>query len=131
MNRDIKFRAWDDGVMIYSDSFNSDQHSDYAYLSKFFESIREDAIIMQFTQMADRSGKDIYEGDILTFDCDEPRFNYPCFEVVLYRHGNYVGLGIDKEKNLFAAPFRLPYCLILGNIYENPELLTPKTADNG
>jgi uncharacterized phage protein (TIGR01671 family) len=61
--KQLKFRAWDDGKMIYSDSFNSDQHSHYACLSKFFESIRKDSIMMQSTGLTDKNGVNIYEGD--------------------------------------------------------------------
>lgn len=59
----LKFRAWDDGVMIYSDSFSCDQYVDYAWLCKFFESIRSDAIIMQWTGLTDKDGVNVYEGD--------------------------------------------------------------------
>ncbi|MDX1428508.1 MAG: YopX family protein, partial [Salegentibacter mishustinae] len=55
--RIIKFRAWDDGKMVYQTGALVD-------LRRFFRVIREDAILMQFTGEKDERGNDIYEGDI-------------------------------------------------------------------
>lgn len=66
MNREIKFRAFDDGVMIYS--HNNEINTDYFQLSWFFNKIREDAIVMQFTGLTDKNGKEIYEGDKILCD---------------------------------------------------------------
>ena len=57
MSREIKFRAWDDGKMLFSPI-----NSNYG-LSRFLGYIREDAILEQFTGLKDKSGVDIYESD--------------------------------------------------------------------
>jgi hypothetical protein len=59
----IKFRAFDDGKMIYS--HNNMENDDFYQLSWFFKAIREDAIIMQFTGLLDKNGVEIYEHDKL------------------------------------------------------------------
>ena len=75
--REIKFRAWiaKDNEMQYGVSLNSlGQHAQQG----------EDAIIMQYTGLKDKNGKEIYEGDILEWTEDrnikcEVKYNAPSF----------------------------------------------------
>ena len=71
MNREIKFRAFDDGKML-----SMPINSNYG-ISRFFGILREDAVIMQFTGLKDKNGKEIYEGDKVQHDA----WDYP-FEVI-------------------------------------------------
>lgn len=57
--RELKFRAWDLKVMI-----TMPLNTNYG-LSRFFGILSDDAKIMQFTGLCDKSGKEIYEGDLL------------------------------------------------------------------
>lgn len=134
----IKFRAFDDGKMLYS--HNNITNTSNFQNKWFFERIREDAIVMQYTGLEDSHGKEIYEGDILREipKNDWEKLNYSCFEVFfhdgdcntdynigfsmnrMYNHGSICG-GI-------ILPFkpRVVSCMIIiGNIYENPNLLNP------
>jgi len=51
IQREIKFRAFDDGKML-----SMPINSNYG-ISRFFGILREDAVIMQFTGMLDCDGK--------------------------------------------------------------------------
>jgi uncharacterized phage protein (TIGR01671 family) len=63
MQREIKFRAFSDGKMIYQNqSILTDNIDQLLY---FFKNIRKDAMIMQFTGLRDRNGKEIYENDVV------------------------------------------------------------------
>lgn len=61
IQREIKFRAFDDGKML-----SMPINSNYG-ISRFFGILREDAVIMQFTGMLDCDGKEIYEGDKVAY----------------------------------------------------------------
>lgn len=70
--REIKFRAWDDGRMFQVKDGSDPQCSEYELLRKLFGMIREDAIVMQFTGLLDKNGREIYEGDHVKISYDIP-----------------------------------------------------------
>lgn len=129
--REIKFRAWDSdfGTMVYEftkdgyivDMQNGqlkvgsvDGNNDYFQLE-----------VMQFTGLLDKNGKEIYEGDIIAWDF-EYDFDYDGDMPIVKR-----SVGKAEIKDIFDA-HRVNWaaqeskgCEVIGNIYENPELLEP------
>lgn len=76
-------------------------------------------IVMQFTGLLDKNGKEIYEGDILKYKfsvlsgIDEVIFTDGAF---ILKNDYIAETGLRTVKNVS------DYCEVIGNIYENPEL---------
>jgi uncharacterized phage protein (TIGR01671 family) len=109
MNREIKFRAWDCHAnrMIV---FENDTMWDTNWLLTCYA--------MQYTGLKDKNGKEIYEGDILG------RIGF--FHKVVINDGtNFYSYSVNNPQSIFILnKFSIDgYDEIIGNIYENPELL--------
>ena len=79
----------------------------------------EDVILMQSTGMVDRNGNIIFEGDIVKMAKDvysEPTY----YEVVRHRGGAY---RLESKQHGCELWLRHTDCEIVGNVYENRELL--------
>lgn len=80
-----------------------------------------DIELMQYTGLKDKNGKEIYEGDILRYD------NFRDWLISWHEAGFYLqnffrGMG---DADYFILTHDLAITReIIGNIYENPELLT-------
>lgn len=123
--RIIKFRSWDEENKKMGGCW---QLKDMPQLIMSCLSHNDSTIkIMQFAGLNDKNGNDIYEGDILKRSKEAK----PSFLVVIeFKHGMFG--GTTKPYNAhFIEMRRLPVCdhdgkgydEIIGNIYENPELL--------
>lgn len=107
--RTLKFRA-------YSKKLGMSEPTDFKTLVSTATDFNEFDVYMQFTGLVDRHGVEIYEGDIL---------NGTCMYKVRLAHGQWeiVVLGADKPwYQIFGNTHLLE---VVGNIYENPDLLTP------
>ena len=79
----------------------------------------EEIELMQSTDMVDRDGKIIFEGDVVKMAKDvysEPTY----YEVVRHRGGAY---RLDSKQHGCELWIRHADCVVVGNIYENKELL--------
>jgi uncharacterized phage protein (TIGR01671 family) len=134
--RQLKFRSFDDGKML-----TMPLNTNFG-ISRFFGMLRDDAIVMQFTGLKDANDKEVYEGDILREapKNDWEETNYSCFEVFfhdgdansdynigftmnrMHNHGSVCGGYIPSFK-----PKSLKKMCVIGNIYENSELLSERS----
>ena len=82
----------------------------------------EEIKLMQSTDMVDRDGKIIFEGDIVKMAKDVySESTY--YEVVRHRGGAY---RLESKQHGCELWLRHTDCDVVGNIYENPELLEDK-----
>lgn len=78
--------------------------------------------LMQSTAMVDRNGNIIFEGDMVKMAKDvysEPTY----YEVVRHRGGAY---RLESKQHGCELWLRHTDCEVVGNVYENPELLEDK-----
>ncbi|GAB6742116.1 TPA: hypothetical protein QC443_005893, partial [Bacillus cereus] len=117
--REIKFRVWSNFYNDWIESFCiKDGRVHLGNVVHYPGNQVSDAILMQYTGLKDKNGKEIYEGDILGDD------NYSNVDgaVVFNEEKGYY--EIDKfnyeplHESLKDYDFE-----VLGNIYENSELL--------
>lgn len=120
MNDIIKFRAYDDGKMIYENDIKHIGLIDEPILrlAKFFCNIGNNAKLMRFTGMVDKTGKEIYEGDIVRFDVQEGRAG---IEPAKINQIGIVTIGCVVNYGVWMCIW-CTNTRIIGNKYLNPEL---------
>ena len=135
-NREIKFRVFnkDYGKMCPPEQWlwNHDDLWLHELNSIFWED--DNLIWMQYTWLKDKNWKEIYEGDIMSDWINKALVKYDMdyAAYVLKREDNNIFLFFTREVDKFSPlHINIPYNLeIIGNIYENPELLpTPPDAN--
>lgn len=136
MNREIKFRAWDGEKMM--DTFSVQSNGDGI---NYRGNIMTSWVLMQYTGLKDKNGKEIYQGDIVQFinlleveDRGYVKFRDGSFrlsknlnpskewdgEIRQWNDGSHDWYSIE---NLESFEMEL-----VGNIYESPELLNQSFA---
>lgn len=123
--REIKFLAWDrlKKQMFFVEAITYVKKTGlpkYVYYvgNKSPHSIRTETTLLQYTGLKDKNGKEIYEGDIVRYNTGE------AWIVKWSGRGGFI--YADNGNKNTAATNQLPdmhEVEVIGNIYENPELL--------
>jgi len=124
--RELKFRAWTilekRGSFIY---FDLDEMREFN-----FDIFDEKPIFQQYTGSKDKDGKEIYEGDIVSYEAGEPNRNdgsfYKSISEVKFENGAFWPRPMKEECEDSWYDYELKNICIIGNIFENPELLGTK-----
>lgn len=120
--REIKFRAWDVNTkeMYYDTRFCMQAIADERYAG-----YGEDLELMQYTGLKDKTGKEVYEGDVVHYRYDYEGNNY--WEVKWEYDGWKMVRGerVTGDQNCSDDSHYNDWkeVEIIGNIYENSELL--------
>ncbi len=140
MSREIRFRAWHESYQCMCDPNYIDMDGDcydesYRFDGGHLECDRN-YVLMQFTGLTDKNGKEIYEGDILDITSElftnfgntpTGKFDTTYKEVFWKEDGWAVrtlksaNTVVGSEVKILTVPAK--FGVVIGNIYENPELL--------
>lgn len=138
MNQEIKFRAWDkeEKEMIYDVQNTYDFACDgFGAMEPSFKDVLEDKDryeIMQFVNLCDFGNKELYTGDISQDQKGEVFVVYHGeggFCMCLAKEWNWAvsnGVSLTQFRGLSdmnCGGWFLDKYMIIGNIYENPELI--------
>ena len=126
MEREIKFRAWCVAGMFKVDDLYFDKGQ--AELNDGDIRSFKDIKLMQFTGLKDKNGKEIFEGDILRYGDKR----YKIIIQIVWNDLSDNGFRILRQANKnILHDIRIyrfdEQAEVIGNIYENPELLKDKT----
>lgn len=116
--REIKFRAWSrEQECLYH------PHGYHVFMDGSLIMFNYADVLMQFTGLRDRNGKEIFEGDILKCILTKK------IARVGYDHGMFNMYSDLNDYSYFCttAAFKHDACEVIGDIYSSPDLLNAQS----
>ncbi|MCU5181557.1 YopX family protein [Bacillus toyonensis] len=129
--REIKFRAWSKAANMFLDitGFETEKGRVYGLFhdGDYIGYDKEDIHLMQYTGLKDKNGKEIYEGDIVSRHDGGIHFQEEALAEHVVKWGNFgwipFEIGEGYQKCVYGEIYEF---IVIGNIYENSELLKTK-----
>ncbi len=128
--RDIKFRGYSTSLKrwvygslmkVYRMRTNEPYYrilEDFGYFNMSENRIEvETDSVGEYTGLTNKNGMDIYEGDLL-------HRHMKFYWTVKFKNGKWVADKIKPISGLYLDAYQFIECEVIGNIYENKELLT-------
>lgn len=126
MNRIIKFRAWD-GKKMWQPFNAQDVFCDDA------PGFAPDTLFLQFTGLHDKNDKEIYEGDVVSWErhtdpnnwASPMEHNPEYAQVVIFKQGCFIVDSTEQtlQDFIYDIVHKRVGAEIIGNIYEHPNLI--------
>lgn len=107
--REIKFKAWDGLDMMTAYGIHNDNIIMDFGGQLITASTEHGIILLQYSGLKDKNNKEIYEGDIIRFISFDKEYTLECPNL------SHFHFWQETKDNKTAE--------VIGNIYENPELL--------
>ena len=122
-----KFRAWHSELgrmmsiknMWFQDNCLEELELNDSVMNDYITAYPDEIKLMQSTGLKDKNGKEIFEGDIVKMAKDVYS-DLTYYEIVRHRGGAY---RLESNQHGCELWLRHTICEVIGNIYENPELL--------
>ena len=138
--REFKFRVWDNEMQSFNDNRDINLYTDFpdniTHICYFVNASAMSGInIQQFTGLRDKNKKEIYEGDIVKIDINMGISTKIVRGEVKFIYGKFIFDNFKKSKKIIIdrtahrydsfdiGDFGETSIEVIGNIYENKELL--------
>jgi uncharacterized phage protein (TIGR01671 family) len=125
--REIKFRVWSkDRKMFVMDGMSVEDIQEDATHSVHLPMLikQEECVWQQYTGLKDRNGQEIYEGDLINFSWQAgyKEFYDDKNQEVFYNNES-ASFVFGKDKSCMLDRVVYDTLEVVGNVFENPELL--------
>lgn len=115
--RKVEFRYWCNFEKEMYPKAYVEEHLNLAFMSELIEVAQERYIFLEYTGLKDKNGLKIYDGDILKDEFDRVSQVY-----WVDKEARFTIREVGRKTEYFMLINHL-HVEVIGNIYENPELL--------